>query len=191
MVRGVGGDVQGYIGIFGESGALDDLQRRLEFVTTHDGLTGLSNRKLMTERLADSLAEARRMHDSVAVLLIDLDNFTDINDTLGHEFGDLLLQQVAERLRRCLCDAHTLARVQSGVLALLALTALTVLSSFLPVGGWHIVIGLGFAVVKALLVILIFMHVLYSEKLTWVVALGGLLWLAILIGMTMNDYLAR
>jgi diguanylate cyclase (GGDEF)-like protein/PAS domain S-box-containing protein len=111
VVRGVGGEVQGYIGIFGESAAVDDLQRRLEFMTTHDGLTGLSNRKLMTERLADTLVEAGRTQDGVAVLLIDLDNFKDINDTLGHEFGDLLLQQVTERLRRCLCDAHTLARV--------------------------------------------------------------------------------
>jgi cytochrome c oxidase subunit 4 len=77
-------------------------------------------------------------------------------------------------------------------LALMALTAITVGVSRLPIGGeWHMVIGLTIAVAKALLVILFFMHVIYSSRLTWLVALGGLLWLAILIVLTMNDYLAR
>jgi cytochrome c oxidase subunit 4 len=77
-------------------------------------------------------------------------------------------------------------------LALLVLTAITVGVSRLPIGTeWHMVIGLTIAVAKALLVILFFMHVIYSSRLTWVVALGGLLWLAILIFLTMNDYFAR
>ena len=77
------------------------------------------------------------------------------------------------------------------LVALLVLTALTVGLSRLPLGEWHTVIGLAIAVVKAALVILFFMHVIYSSRLTWLVALGGLLWLAILIGLTMNDYIAR
>jgi diguanylate cyclase (GGDEF)-like protein len=95
----------------GEGGmvTVDELQRRLDFMSTHDGLTRLANRKRLTERLGESLVEAGRGGESVAVLLIDLDHFKHINDTLGHEFGDLLLEQVADRLRRCLCNAHTLA----------------------------------------------------------------------------------
>ncbi len=91
--------------------AVEVLQRRLAFLATHDGLTGLANRRLLAQRLADSLAQDLNPAEGVAVLLIDLDNFKDINDTLGHDFGDLLLEQVADRLRRCLADAHTLARI--------------------------------------------------------------------------------
>jgi cytochrome c oxidase subunit 4 len=74
----------------------------------------------------------------------------------------------------------------------MALTATTVGFSRLPLSeGWHTVIGLGIAAVKASLVILFFMHVLYSARLTWLVALSGLLWLAILIGYTITDYMTR
>ncbi|MCK0506051.1 EAL domain-containing protein [Aromatoleum anaerobium] len=110
-VKSADGEVQSYVGIFGDSSALQTSQRRIEFMTTHDGLTGLPNRNLLMDRLSDCIADARRRRDSLAVMLIDLDHFKGINDSLGHDVGDLLLQQVAERLRRCLCDAHTLARV--------------------------------------------------------------------------------
>ena len=75
--------------------------------------------------------------------------------------------------------------------ALLALTALTVAASFLPVGGLHVPIALTIAGAKAALVLLIFMHVWYSKRLILVVALSGLVWLAILIVFTMADYLTR
>jgi cytochrome c oxidase subunit 4 len=76
--------------------------------------------------------------------------------------------------------------------ALMVLTAITVTFSRLPVSeDWHTVIGLGIAAVKASLVILFFMHVLYSTRLTWLVALSGLLWLGILIGYTLTDYVSR
>src|SRR3954452_9568743 len=76
--------------------------------------------------------------------------------------------------------------------ALLVATALTVAFSRMPVSeDWHTVVGLSIAVVKASLVILFFMHLYYSTRLTWVVALSGLLWLAILIGYTLTDYLSR
>ncbi|SIR39948.1 diguanylate cyclase (GGDEF) domain-containing protein [Aromatoleum tolulyticum] len=95
----------------GERDAVGDLQRRLAFLTTHDGLTGLANRKLLAQRLGDALVQERCAPEGVGVLLINLYNFKDINHTLGHDFGDLLLEQVADRLRRCLADAHTLARI--------------------------------------------------------------------------------
>ena len=78
--------------------------------------------------------------------------------------------------------------------ALLVLTALTVASSQVLPAEWHTlhtVLGLGFAAVKASLVILFFMHLIYSTRLTWVVALSGILWLLILIGYTLTDYLTR
>jgi len=110
-VKDADGEVQSRVAIFADIGARHSARRDVEFISTHDGLTGLPNRKLLMDRLTDCLADARRRQDNVAVMLIDLDNFKGINDVLGHDLGDLLLQHVAERLRRCLCDAHTLARV--------------------------------------------------------------------------------
>jgi cytochrome c oxidase subunit 4 len=75
--------------------------------------------------------------------------------------------------------------------ALIVLTGLTVFASRLELGIFHLPVALAIGVAKASLVILFFMHVLYSSRLTWLVALGGLLWLAILITYTMNDYLHR
>ena len=75
--------------------------------------------------------------------------------------------------------------------ALIALTLLTVGVSFIPMGEWHVVVGLIIATTKALLVMLIFMHVLYSSRLTWVMAGAGLFWLGILLALTLTDYLSR
>lgn len=76
--------------------------------------------------------------------------------------------------------------------ALIALTVLTVGVSFLGLSErGHTIVGLTIAVGKALLVVLFFMHVLYSTRLTWVVILGGLFWLGTLIGLTLTDYLTR
>jgi cytochrome c oxidase subunit 4 len=75
--------------------------------------------------------------------------------------------------------------------ALIVLTLTTVGLDFVNLGPLHTVVGLLIAVAKALLVILFFMHVLYSDRLTWVVALSSLLWLAILISYTLTDYLSR
>ena len=77
----------------------------------HDALTGLPNRLLLEDRMKQSTAHMRRQHVSVAVLFIDLDRFKQINDTLGHAAGDRLLQEVAERLARCVRDGDTVARL--------------------------------------------------------------------------------
>jgi cytochrome c oxidase subunit 4 len=76
-------------------------------------------------------------------------------------------------------------------IALILLTLLTVGLSFLDLGPWHLAAGMGIGVVKALLVILFFMHVLHSSRLTWIVIAAGLFWLAILIGGTLSDYMSR
>jgi diguanylate cyclase (GGDEF)-like protein len=82
----------------------------VRFAATHDPLTGLPNRLLLAERVGRALAAARSEGRSCAVLFIDLDRFKNINDALGHEAGDRLLQNVAGRLARCVRRSDTVAR---------------------------------------------------------------------------------
>ena len=86
------------------------IQERIQHLAYHDNLTGLPNRGLLQDRLAHSIARAERSNRKVAVLFIDLDNFKNINDTLGHDVGDELLRQVAKRLRACVRTGDTIAR---------------------------------------------------------------------------------
>lgn len=74
---------------------------RVQHLAHHDQLTDLPNRMLLTDRLFQALAQARRERGTLAVLFLDLDNFKPVNDTLGHDIGDLLLKEVALRLRVC------------------------------------------------------------------------------------------
>jgi len=75
-------------------------EQRIQFLAYYDALTGLPNRALLQDRLAKALAGARRQKNKVALLFLDLDGFKHINDSLGHSLGDILLQNVAERLKR-------------------------------------------------------------------------------------------
>ena len=77
----------------------------------YDPLTGLPNRRLMKDRLHQAMALSARAHREGALIFIDLDHFKDINDTLGHDQGDLLLQQVAQRLSACVREGDTVARL--------------------------------------------------------------------------------
>ena len=86
---------------------------------THDALTGLPNWELLRDRLEQALAGASRSTGEVALLLIDLDRFKDINDSLGHSYGDKLLCQVGPRLRSVLRDGDTLARLGGDEFAVL------------------------------------------------------------------------
>src|ERR1700691_5199679 len=84
---------------------------RVQHLAYYDALTGLANRTLLQDRLTKALAGARRYKHKVALLFLDLDRFKDINDSLGHSVGDLLLQQVAERLKKWGRDQDTVARL--------------------------------------------------------------------------------
>ena len=82
-----------------------------EYLAFHDGLTTLPNRSLFSKLLVQSINQAHRYNRQLAVLFLDLDRFKHINDTLGHEAGDQLLQEVATRLKACLRDSDTVARL--------------------------------------------------------------------------------
>ncbi|MGH2753014.1 MAG: putative bifunctional diguanylate cyclase/phosphodiesterase [Actinomycetota bacterium] len=82
-----------------------------EHQALHDALTGLPNRLLLRDRIHQAILSARREKKSVGVLLMDLDRFKEINDTLGHHHGDAVLQQIGPRLRAVLRESDTLARL--------------------------------------------------------------------------------
>ncbi len=84
---------------------------RIEFLAYYDSLTGLPNRTLLQDRLSKALASARRHREKLAVLFLDVDGFKTINDSLGHSFGDLLLQQLATRIQSCAREQDTVCRL--------------------------------------------------------------------------------
>jgi diguanylate cyclase (GGDEF)-like protein len=86
-------------------------EERIQFLAYSDALTGLPTRRLLQDRLTQALAAARRQEDKVALLFLDLDGFKNINDSLGHSLGDLLLQKVAERLKAWGREQDTVARL--------------------------------------------------------------------------------
>lgn len=86
-------------------------ESRLQHLALHDALTGLPNRVLFSERVNQSLTQARRHGHPMAVLFIDLDCFKEINDSLGHRAGDWLLRVAAGRLRHCLREGDEIARL--------------------------------------------------------------------------------
>src|SRR5690606_13838915 len=87
-------------------------------IAHHDQLTGLANRKLLGQRVAQAVARARRRGTKVAVFFLDLDRFKRVNDTLGHDAGDELLQEVAHRLVGSVRTTDTVARLGGGEFAI-------------------------------------------------------------------------
>jgi diguanylate cyclase (GGDEF)-like protein/PAS domain S-box-containing protein len=137
-------------------------EARLAFVAQHDGLTGLPNRILLRQKLDELLAHTRRSGDKAAVLVLDVDQFKAVNDTLGHAVGDKLLESVAKRLKSSLRDDDAIARlgsdefalVQSGVgrpddAALLAKRLLEALSEPYLIDGQTIISGASIGIAMA------------------------------------------
>ena len=105
------GLVVGLMGITREINELKQTEMDLQDLATHDTLTGLPNRYLMMDRLQRILLQAKRSDTIVGVLFIDLDGFKAVNDAHGHEFGDLVLRAVAQRLVSSVRSSDTVARI--------------------------------------------------------------------------------
>ena len=90
---------------------LEAYSHALESMAMHDALTGLPNRRLLMDRLTLAIAHARRNKSTMAVMYLDLDGFKEINDTLGHDAGDMLLKMVADRLAAAVRQEDTVARM--------------------------------------------------------------------------------
>jgi diguanylate cyclase (GGDEF)-like protein/PAS domain S-box-containing protein len=105
------GEISHYVAVFSDISAIKRSQRELDYLAHYDPLSNLPNRLLFTERVEHALERARVDGQSGAVLLVDLDHFKHINESLGHSIGDLLLKEVGERLSQHLSKRMTLARL--------------------------------------------------------------------------------
>ena len=104
-------DISHYVVTFSDIGQLKASEEQIKHLAYYDPLTGLPNRRLLLDRLQQALAASARSKRDGALLLIDLDNFKILNDTINHETGDLLLQRVAQRIAGCLRAGDTVARL--------------------------------------------------------------------------------
>ena len=110
-VRDQAGNVTHFIGIIEDITTLKQRTAQLEHLVTHDPLTGLANRLLLRDRLEHAVQAAQRSDEKVAVILMDLNKFKEINDTMGHSAGDQVLKHVAQRLLSALRESDTVARL--------------------------------------------------------------------------------
>lgn len=105
------GSVTNYVSTLTDITMKSEAAEKIKQLAFYDSLTDLPNRRLLTDRLHQAFSSSARSGRDGALLFIDLDNFKDINDTLGHDIGDLLLQQTAQRLVSCMRESDTVARM--------------------------------------------------------------------------------
>ena len=110
-VVGRSGAVERHVGVFNDVTFRKAAEEEIRKLAFYDSLTRLPNRRLMLDRLGRALTSSARHHRHGALMLIDLDNFKTLNDTLGHDVGDQLLQEVAGRLQNCIRKGDTVARM--------------------------------------------------------------------------------
>jgi diguanylate cyclase (GGDEF)-like protein/PAS domain S-box-containing protein len=109
--RRIGEQIVGRVWSFRDITERRQAETRLAYMANYDSVTGLPNRHLLRERLDRAIKHEARSHRHLAVMFLDLDNFKSINDTLGHDVGDRVLQVVANRLLACLRESDTVARI--------------------------------------------------------------------------------
>jgi diguanylate cyclase (GGDEF)-like protein/PAS domain S-box-containing protein len=119
------GRLTGAINMLVDVTAQKAAEQRMWRAANQDPLTGLTNRALFQQRLDEALSRARQDGTSVSLLLIDLDEFKDVNDTLGHDAGDALLQETAVRLQSVMRDCDTVARIGGDEFAVIATAPFT------------------------------------------------------------------
>lgn len=119
-VKNTNGEVLSYIAIYTDLTRLQEAEKQLAYLAYHDPLTGLPNRSLFKDRIKQTLSHARRGSYEVTMFFIDLDRFKPINDTLGHEVGDVVLKEVARRLEQVSRDVDTVARIGGDEFVILA-----------------------------------------------------------------------
>ncbi|MDR3055982.1 MAG: EAL domain-containing protein [Zoogloeaceae bacterium] len=112
-------DVEQFIGIFSDISERKQAEAYIHHLAYHDPLTGLANRLLFNDRLNTAMSQAHRSQYLLAIMLLDLDHFKSINDSLGHHAGDLLLAAVSQRLGSLLREGDTLARLGGDEFAVL------------------------------------------------------------------------
>ncbi|MDP2725809.1 MAG: sensor domain-containing diguanylate cyclase, partial [Syntrophales bacterium] len=111
LIRNAKGETIGFMGIIRDVTEKKKAEETIRHMAYHDFLTGLPNRLLFTDRLNVAMAQARRQQVKIALMMLDLDKFKEINDTLGHNAGDILLQKVGKRLAELVREGDTAARV--------------------------------------------------------------------------------
>lgn len=124
VLRGADGTPTHRIVVMEDIGPRKQAEARLAYLAQFDSLTGLANRTLLNDRLSQAIAQANRLRSMGAVLFVDLDRFKLVNDTLGHAIGDQLLVETGRRLRACVRDGDTVARISGDEFAVV-LTNLT------------------------------------------------------------------
>ncbi len=105
------GEITHFLGQYIDIAEQKDKEKVLEYQATHDNLTGLPNRLLLLDRIEHAITKVVRHQMVGGLIFIDLDNFKEVNDTLGHDVGDSLLIMVAKTIREVIRDEDTLARI--------------------------------------------------------------------------------
>lgn len=111
VVRDENGKTTHHVAVFSDISERKAAEEQLHRMAHYDVLTGLPNRTLFTDRLHQALRKAKRDQAHLALMFLDLDKFKPVNDTLGHNIGDLLLTEVAKRLLDCVRESDTAARI--------------------------------------------------------------------------------
>ncbi|MFY9083664.1 diguanylate cyclase domain-containing protein [Aliarcobacter cryaerophilus] len=111
VIRDENDDITNYLAHYMDISEQKDKEKILEYQATHDNLTGLPNRLLLTDRIERAITKTVRHNIFGGLIFIDLDNFKEVNDTLGHDIGDVLLITVAKKLKECVREEDTVSRI--------------------------------------------------------------------------------